>query len=129
MKYVSSLSVTPVDFGGLGVRDLIPHFLASASVAHIEVAPGASHAAAKSTRSDKLYICFRGKPTFEVNGEQIQLSPLDLLVVQRNEWFSYRNASDDRVDLFLVHVPPFDLNSEVFADQGIESGRTDARVY
>ena len=40
MKYVSSLSVTPVDFGGLGVRDLIPHFLASASVAHIEVAPG-----------------------------------------------------------------------------------------
>ena len=116
MHYVKSKEVTPFDFEGLEIRDLIPDFLPSASVAHIEVAPGVAHATAKSTKSDKLYICIHGKLTFDINGERIELSPLDLLVIQRNEWFNYHNESDDTVVLFLIHSPPFDLDSEVFQD-------------
>ena len=114
MHYVKTKEVTPFDFEGLEFRGLIPGLLPSASVAHIEVPPGAAHATAKSTKNDKLYIVISGKLTFEVNGERIELGPLDLLVIQRDEWFNYRNESDDTAVLFLVHVPPYDSDGDVF---------------
>ena len=114
MHHVKTKEVTPFDFEGLEIRDLIPGLLPSASVAHIEVPPGAAHATAKSTKNDKLYLCIAGKPTFEVNGKRIQLGPLDLLVIQRDEWFNYRNETDDTAVLFLVHVPPYDSDGDVF---------------
>ena len=39
---------------------------------------------------------------------------MDLVVVERDEWFEYKNISDKTATVLLVHVPPFDLGSEVF---------------
>ena len=114
MLYVQTKEVTPYDFEGLEVRELIPGLLPAASVAHVEVQPGAAHATSRSSKNDKLYICIAGKPTFEVNGEQIELGPLDLLVIQRDEWFNYRNESDEAAVLFLIHVPPYDSGGDEF---------------
>ena len=114
MHYVKTVGVAPFDFEGLEIRDLIPGLLPSASVAHVDVSPGAVHATAKSTKNDKFYICIAGNPTFEVNGQRIQLGPLDLLVIQRDEWFNYRNETDDAAVLFLIHVPPYDSDGDVF---------------
>ena len=50
MDFVRSGSVIPFDFAGLQIRDLTSNSLPSASVAQIEVAPGAAHPKAKSTK-------------------------------------------------------------------------------
>lgn len=112
MLYVKTKEVTPYDFQGMAVRELIPGLLPAASVAHVNVPPGAVHGAYKSTNNDKLYICISGNPTFEVDGESIVLGPLDLLVIQRDEWFDYRNETSDAAVLFLIHVPPYDSDGD-----------------
>lgn len=114
MLYVKTREATPYQFEGLEVRELITGLLPAASVAHVEVQPGAAHGASKSTKNDKLYICISGAPTFEVDGNRIDLVPLDLLVVQRDEWFNYRNESADTAVLFLIHVPPYDSDGDEF---------------
>ena len=114
MHYVRSDDVASFDFGGLRITDLTAQSPSSASVACVEVAPGVAHDAAKSTRSDKFYVCITGRMVFEVNERRIELAPLDLLVVERNEWFAYRNEGEQTATLLLVHVPPFELASEVF---------------
>ena len=81
-------------FGGLRIKDLTTRSQSSASVAYVEVAPGVAHATAKSTRSDKYYVCIAGRVVFEVNEQRVELAPLDL----------------------LVHVPPFDPEGEVFQE-------------
>ena len=53
---------------------------------------------------------------FLVEGKPVTLKPMELLVIQKDEWFAYRNASDENAVLLLVHVPSFDLDSEVFLD-------------
>ena len=108
--------VTPFDFGGLQIRELTSKSLTSASVAQIEVAPSATHAKAKSIRSDKLYLCVAGTVTFANDRQQIQLEPMDVLLIEKNEWFQYHNSSSTTAILFLIHIPPFDLGSEVFED-------------
>ena len=112
MLYVKTKEVTPYHFEGLEVRELIPGLLPAASVAHVEVRPGAAHATTRSSKNDKLYICISGAPTFEVDGNRVDLGPLDLLVIQRDEWFSYRNETDDAAVLFLIHVPPYDSDGD-----------------
>ena len=116
MHYVRSGDVAPFEFRGLRITDLTARSQSSASVACVEVAPSVAHATAKSTRSDKFYVCIAGCVVFEVNGQRIELGPLDLLVVERHEWFAYRNEGDQTATLLLVHVPPFALESEVFQE-------------
>ena len=116
MDFVRSGSVIPFDFAGLQIRDLTSNSLPSASVAQIEVAPGAAHPKAKSTRSDKLYFCVEGTVIFACDGKCVPLEPMDLLVVRKNEWFEYHNESTRAAKLLLVHVTPFDLESEIFVD-------------
>ena len=114
MLYVKTKEVTSYNFEGLEVRELIPGLLPAATVAHVEVQPGAAHPTSKSTKNDKLYICISGEPTFEVNGEHLELGPLDLLVIQRDEWFSYRNETDATAVLYLIHVPPYEPDGDEF---------------
>ena len=116
MRYVRSEHVASFRFGGLQIKDLTAQAISSASVACVEVAPGAVHDTAKSTRSDKFYICLTGAAVFEVDGQRIELRPSDLLIVERDEWFAYRNEGEQTATLLLVHVPPFDLASEVFRE-------------
>ena len=109
-------NVTPFDFRGLQIRDLTRESVPSASVAQIEVAPGIAHSKAKSIKSDKLYLCVDGTLIFMVDGKRIEVEPTDLLVIQKNEWFEYGNESSKTATLLLIHIPPFDLESEVFQD-------------
>ena len=114
MDYVKLRNVTPLDFRGLAIRDAALASLSSASVALIDVPPGASHPRAKSTESDKLYVCVSGALAFTVDGARIEMEPTDLLVIPKGEWFEYENQGDAAATLLLVHVPPFNLESEVF---------------
>ena len=57
MTHVRYNAVVSFDFQGLQIRELTPAQLQSASVAEIEVAPGAKHETARSMHSDKLYLC------------------------------------------------------------------------
>ena len=116
MRYVRSDDVTPLPLGGLRIRDLTAQVPASASVASIEVAPGAAHDVAKSTKSDKFYVCITGAVVFQVGERRVELTPYDLLVVERDEWFAYRNEGEQTATLLLVHVPPFDPECEVFRE-------------
>ena len=114
MNHSRLQNVTPFDFSGLQIRDPALESLTSGSVAHIEVAPGASHPKAKSTKSDKLYICIDGSLAFTVDGNRVDVEPIDLLVIQKNEWFEYENVGSKQATVLLIHIPPFDLESEVF---------------
>ena len=114
MDHVKLRNVTPFDFGGLAIRDSALASLTSASVSLIDVPPGVSHPRAKSVESDKLYMCVSGTLSFTVDGTLVEMEPLDLLVIPKDEWFEYENRGNDAATVLLVHVPPFNLESEVF---------------
>ena len=114
MDYIKLQNLMPFDFMGLEIRDSGLESLTSASVALINVPPGASHAKAKSTKSDKLYTCLSGTLVFTIDGARIEIEPFGLLVIPQGEWFEYGNQGENTATVLLVHVPPFDLASEVF---------------
>ena len=114
MDYIKLRDVTPFDFKGLIIRDSALAALDSASVALIDVPPGVAHPRAKSTKSDKLYMGVSGTVVFAIEGARVEVGPFDLLVVPSGEWFGYENPGEHTASLLLVHVPPFDLDSEVF---------------
>ncbi len=109
-------SVEPFEFDGLCIRELTPAALQSASVAVIDVPPGTGHRRARSRKSDKLYVCVQGLISFAVQDREITLRPMDVLLVPQSEWFRYRNQGNEPSRLLLIHVPPFDLASEEFAE-------------
>ena len=104
---------------GLQIRELTPVGLESASVAEIEVPPGSRHETARSTRSDKVYICIQGKVTFRVENSGVELETGDVLLIKKNEWFDYVNDTESPVKMVLLHIPPFDINSEEFKSKEI----------
>ena len=109
-------SAIPFDFDGLSIRELTPRSLQSASIATIDVPPGARHRTARSSRSEKLYVCLDGPLTFVVQDREIALGPLDVLHIPMHEWFSYYNESGEPAKLLLIHIPHFDLDSEEFLE-------------
>jgi mannose-6-phosphate isomerase-like protein (cupin superfamily) len=114
MSYINYRNVTPFDFMGLQIRELTPDDLVSASIAEIEIASGIRHETARSIKSDKLYICIEGEIVFHVENKRVKLEPRDLLLIRRGEWFNYQNNSNDISRVILIHIPPFDLESEEF---------------
>ena len=114
MEYVRLRNLTPFDFNGLLIRDPALASLASASVALIDVPPGVSHPRARSVSSDKLYVCVSGTLSFALDDTHVEIGPHDLLVVPSGEWFGYENRGEATATVFLVHVPPFDLDNEEF---------------
>ena len=83
MNHSRLQDVAPFDFMGLLIRDPVLDSTSSASVALIEVAPGVSHPQAKSTKSEKLYICIEGSLVFVVDGNRVEVEPIDLLVIRK----------------------------------------------
>lgn len=114
MAHIKFRGIEPVDFRGLKIADLTSENKFSASVAHIEVASQGRHDRARSVKSDKFYVCLEGTLVFEVGGEELSIEPGDLVVVPKDEWFSYRNHTEKIATLILIHVPPFDLAAEEF---------------
>jgi ubiquinone/menaquinone biosynthesis C-methylase UbiE/mannose-6-phosphate isomerase-like protein (cupin superfamily) len=117
MIHMTKRKIKPFDFQGLSITDYVPGLVDSASIAEIKVPSGISHKTAKSTRSDKFYFCMEGSISFKVGDEKVTLKPSDLLVIPKNEWFSYSNATNEEARLLLVHVPPFDLQAEEFSEK------------
>ena len=109
-------STIPFDFDELSIRELTPTSLKSASIATIDVPPGARHRTARSSRSEKLYVCLDGPLSFVVRDRKIALGTLDVLHIPTHEWFSYYNESGKPARLLLIHIPPFDLDSEEFLE-------------
>jgi mannose-6-phosphate isomerase-like protein (cupin superfamily) len=112
--HIAHGDVPPFDFHGLRIVDYTRQLVPSASVAHIAVEPGVQHPTTRSTRSDKFYYCLAGPISFVVQDEAIVLGTGDVLVIAKNEWFSYTNATERDVRLLLIHVPCFDLAAEEF---------------
>ncbi len=117
MRHVVYENVKPFDFKGLQIRELTPDGLATASIAEIEIAPGTRHETARSTKSDKIYIGIEGDISFQVENRDVKLKPGEILLIQSGEWFNYHNASGEIAKVFLMHIPPFELESEQFHSQ------------
>ena len=109
-------SAVPFYFDGLGIRELTPRSLQSASIATIDVPPGARHRTARSSKSEKLYVCLEGPLSFVVQDREIALGTLDVLHIPIREWCSYYNESGKPAKLLLIHIPHFDLDSEEFLE-------------
>lgn len=106
----------PFDFGGLEIRDFGPGEAGSASVALVRVPAGGSHPRARSARSEKYYLGLEGVLRFDIGGGPVQVRAGDLLVIPPMDWFSYRNDGAMPAAVALVHVPPFRLDDEEFAE-------------
>lgn len=106
-----------VDFDGLGILDYTAAFKGlSASMASIEIPPGAAHAVSWSVRSDKYYLVIAGNIRFTVEDDVFELESGDFCLVRQGQKFSYQNMQERPATLVLVHTPPFDLDSEMFED-------------
>ena len=114
MNYAILQDLIPFDFMGLQIRDCSMEPLTSASVALISVPPAVSHAKAKSTKSDKLYVCLSGHLSFITEQDRIEMEPSGLLVIPQGRWFEYKNQRHTTATILLIHIPPFDLQCEVF---------------
>ena len=44
------------------------------------------------------------------------LGTKDLLFIPKNEWFDYRNDQEETARLLLMHIPPFEIEAEEFAE-------------
>ena len=109
--------MSPVDFDGLRIFDYTAGQSLDASVAMVEVAPGARHAEAWSRRSDKYYVVGSGQVRFVLAGEPHTMKAGDFCFVKKGRRFSYSNESRELATLVLVHTPSFDLREEVFVGQ------------
>jgi mannose-6-phosphate isomerase-like protein (cupin superfamily) len=114
---LSRSAMAPLEFHGLRIFDYTAGQSLGASVALVEVAPGARHAEAWSRRSDKYYVVSSGEVRFVLDGEPRVMKAGDFCFVQRGRRFSYSNESSGPATLVLVHTPSFDLREEVFVGQ------------
>jgi mannose-6-phosphate isomerase-like protein (cupin superfamily) len=104
-----------ISFDGLGILDHTASLADNAaSMATIEIPPGAAHAQSWSKRSDKYYLVIHGGVRFTLDNEAFDLEAGDFLLVKQGRKFSYRNVHAEPAKLVLVHTPPFDLDFEVF---------------
>ena len=116
MEHISSKDVVPFDFCGLKIRELTPRDLSEAPIVEIEVAAGCCHKKARSNKSGTINFCFPGAVSFRVEGQNVALDNHDLLLIPNNEWFDYRSDKEETARLLLLHLPPFEIEAEEFAE-------------
>jgi mannose-6-phosphate isomerase-like protein (cupin superfamily) len=114
---IARSSLTPIDFGGLRIFDYTAQSGLDASLALIEVPPGARHAEAWSKRSDKYYLVIRGEVRFVLERQSTLLVVGDCCLVKQGQRFSYSNDGVAAAALVLFHSPSFDLDAEVFVER------------
>lgn len=116
MHHLNKDAAVPFDFDGINIHDFAVEGVRSGSVAELEVPRGGRHRVARSTHSDKFYVCLEGEVSFWVEGGAVLLAPQDLLVILRGERFSYRNEGQHTARMLLFHAPAFDPAGEEFLD-------------
>ena len=109
-------ALSAIDFEGLSIHDYTAGSETRASLATIEVAPGIRHREAWSRRSDKYYYVLAGQICFALDGHEHELTAGDFALVPQGKRFWYENRAEETATLILVHVPSFDLASEVFEE-------------
>ncbi len=113
---VKSSAAKRVAFEGLEIRDYTPDQNHSSSLAIVEIPPGMLHRKARSTRSDKYYYVIEGKISFVLGSDEYRLEEGDSCLVPKGVPFGYRNDTEAKAILSLIHTPAFDLSAEVFED-------------
>ena len=108
--------IQTIDFEGLLIHDFTAGQATNASFAAIEVPAGIRHREAWSQRSDKYYYVVSGQLCFTLEGVEYLLSKGSFCRVAQRQKFSYHNKSLESVQLILVHVPSFELTSEIFTE-------------
>ena len=105
-----------INFEGLLIHDFTAGQSTNASFAMIEVPAGVRHREAWSKRSDKYYYVVSGELCFTLDGVEYLLPRGSFCRVSQGRKFSYHNRSAESVQLILVHVPSFELESEIFTE-------------
>jgi mannose-6-phosphate isomerase-like protein (cupin superfamily) len=113
---IERVSVQPIDFDGLEIRDYTADRDGGSSFAEIIVPAGIRHRRAWSMRSDKYYFGLQGKLTFTIGDQAVELAAGDLLIIRQGDRFSYENRTEEVAKVLLVHTPSFDLSQEVFEE-------------
>ena len=109
--------IKAINFEGLLIHDFTAGQSTNASFAMIEVPAGVRHREAWSKRSDKYYYIVSGELCFTLDGVEHLLAKGSFFLVAQGQKFSYQNRSANPVQLILVHVPTFDLESEMFTEE------------
>ena len=107
-------SFQPLSFGDLTIYDYTANLDTSSSLALLVIPPKGGHPKSRSKVSDKYYYVKSGIVSFVVENKEFVLYPGDLLIVEKNRWFSYQNKSNSLVELILMHTPRFSLKQEEF---------------
>lgn len=104
-----------VDREGFEVSDYGSGTDLSASLAHVEVAPGARHPRGRSTRSDRYFLMLSGRLRVETDVQgSTELRAGDMWTVPCGEEWWYENASDRPALFVLCHTPALHLDAETF---------------
>jgi mannose-6-phosphate isomerase-like protein (cupin superfamily) len=108
MRHVVNRSMAPHEWRGITIRDLTPADARwQGSLVEVDVPPRLQHPRARSTRCETFYYAVGGSVEFEVEGRDVTLNPGDLLVIEPNEWYSYRTGAGS-ARLLSFNVPPYD---------------------
>lgn len=108
--------MTPHVWRGIAIRDLTPVDADwQGSLVEVDVPAGIQHPRARSSRCETFYYGVNGSVEFEVEGESLVLQPGDLLVIEPNEWYSYRTSAG-AARLLSFNVPPYDPTATEIAE-------------
>ena len=113
---IRSEDIKAINFEGLFIYDFTAGQATNASFAVINVPVGIRHREAWSKRSDKYYYVVSGQLGFTLDGVEYLLSQGHFCRVAQGQKFSYHNRGTEAVRLILVHVPSFELASEIFTE-------------
>jgi len=98
-------------FGHLTIRDMTPRLFTQATLSEIEVPIGADNPPYAAPTNDKVYVGVSGEIEFKIDGEIARLRRGDVLVIHRNEKYSYHNGGYETGRLLVIQVPPGESSS------------------
>jgi mannose-6-phosphate isomerase-like protein (cupin superfamily) len=76
----------------------------NASGAYFEVT--GSHGKVKTTKSDRIYFIIDGNGEFIIDGNIIEVTKTDMVIVPKNTPYDYK-AKGGTLKMFLVHTPAY----------------------
>jgi quercetin dioxygenase-like cupin family protein len=107
--------VEPLAFGDLHIWNYQPGDALGASLALVQMRPGALHERTRSNRCDKYFYVLGGLVEFQAGEIEYWLAQGDLFVVPKGEWVEFRNGGNDTATLLVVYNPPFSMDAEEVA--------------
>ena len=117
MRHVINQTIKPHEWRGISIRDLTPADADSqGSLVEVDVPAAIQHPRARSTRCETFYYGLQGEVAFEVDGRGLLLRPGDLVMIEANEWYSYRTAAEP-AKLLSFNVPPYDATATEISDE------------